>query len=321
MRLTSVVLAAALSLAATLAQAAGLKSVEIPADAGGPAIRALVWSPCAAPPGEVKIGPFVLPAVRDCPVMGEKLPLIVISHGHGGSDLGHHDTAEALAEAGFIVVALNHPGDTARDMSQAGHLSALIERPADVKRVIDFMLGPSPEAAKIDPARIGFFGFSRGGYTGLVIAGGEPDFRHADAPCPTPEPPICSEIRTTDVPAGSLAHDPRVKVIVIADPLNAFPTRASLANVKVPVQLWSSEHGGDGVLPEAVAALVEDLPAKPDFHVVRNAAHFAFLTPCSPALARDVPEICTDARGFDRVAFHREFDAQVVAFFRRHLTE
>jgi hypothetical protein len=29
------------------------------------------------------------------------------SGGHG--DLGHHDTAEALADAGFVAVAINHP--------------------------------------------------------------------------------------------------------------------------------------------------------------------------------------------------------------------
>ena len=29
-------------------------------------------------------------------------------------------------------------------------------------------------------------------------------------------------------------------------------------------------------------ALARDLPVKPDFHVVPNAAHFAFLTPCPP---------------------------------------
>jgi predicted dienelactone hydrolase len=29
--------------------------------------------------------------------------------------------------------------------------------------------------------------------------------------------------------------------------------------------------------------------------------------------------ICTDAPGFDRVAFHKEFNADVLAFFRANL--
>jgi predicted dienelactone hydrolase len=56
-------------------------------------------------------------------------------------------------------------------MSRSGDLSVFIERPNDIKRLIDFMIGASPAASNIDPGRSGFFGFSRGGYTGLVLVG------------------------------------------------------------------------------------------------------------------------------------------------------
>jgi predicted dienelactone hydrolase len=321
MKSITFVLAAILSLVTALAHAAGLGLIQVPADANGPAIQALVWSPCATPPAEVRFGSFAVPGIRDCPVAGEKLPLIVVSHGHGGTYLGHHDTAETLADAGFIAIALNHPGDTASDMSRAADLSVLIERPTDIKRLIDFMLGPSPFAAKIDPGRIGFFGFSRGGYTGLAVAGANPDFLHAHAPCPDPKAPICAQIHRGDVPRQELIHDSRVKAFVIADPLNLFPNKDSLREVNAPVQLWSSGHGGDGVLPEDVAALANDLPAKPEFHLVTNSAHFAFLSPCPADFAKSLPDLCTGAPGFDRVAFHKEFDAEVLDFFRKHLME
>jgi len=32
-----------------------------------------------------------------------------------------------------------------------------------------------------------------------------------------------------------------------------------------------------------------------------------------------LPEICVDAGAFVRVAFHKEFNAAVLAFFRKHL--
>jgi predicted dienelactone hydrolase len=318
MQFTKLVLVAIFSLASTWAQAAGLKSIEIPADAGGPALRAFVWSPCATPPTDTNFGPIIVPAVRGCPVVGENLPLIVISHGHSGGSLNHHDTAEALADAGFIVVALNHPGDNFSDTSHSGDISAMIERPTDIKRLIDFMLGVSPDAAKIDPKRIGFFGFSRGGYTGLVITGANPDFHDPLVPCPDPAP-ICLEIRRNEIPTQKLPHDSRVKAIVIADPLSFFPTADSLKDVRAPLQLWGSQYGGDGVLPESVVSLSRDLPDKPDFHVVPNAAHFAFLAPCPPELEKSSPELCTDAPGFNRAAFHRQFNEMVLAFFRKHL--
>jgi hypothetical protein len=49
--------------------------------------------------------------------------------------------------------------------------------------------------------------------------------------------------------------------------------------------------------------------------VVRNAGHFAFLAPCTPALASIAPEICRDPMGFDRTAFHLKFNPAVAAFF------
>jgi hypothetical protein len=35
--------------------------------------------------------------------------------------------------------------------------------------------------------------------------------------------------------------------------------------------------------------------------------------------AADQPRFCTDPAGFDRAAFHRDFNASVVRFFRDHL--
>ena len=54
-------------------------------------------------------------------------------------------------------------------------------------------------------------------------------------------------------------------------------------------------------------------------HVVEHAGHYDFLSPCSEALARQVPEICTSEPGFDRTAFHVAFDREIVAFFDRTL--
>jgi predicted dienelactone hydrolase len=68
-----------------------------------------------------------------------------------------------------------------------------------------------------------------------------------------------------------------------------------------------------------VAAVDGSLPAKHEYHVVPNAGHFAFTMICPPALAKNNPEGCTDAPGFDRAAFHKEFNAAVLAFFRANL--
>jgi predicted dienelactone hydrolase len=60
------------------------------------------------------------------------------------------------------------------------------------------------------------------------------------------------------------------------------------------------------------------LPATHEYHLVANAGHLAFML-CPPELAKKRPEFCTNAPGFDRAAFHKQFNADVLAFFRAHL--
>ena len=71
------------------------------------------------------------------------MPIPILPAPFRGSFTGHHDTDEVLADAGFIVAAINHPGDTASDLSRSGDLSVFVERPTDIKRLIDFLIGGS----------------------------------------------------------------------------------------------------------------------------------------------------------------------------------
>jgi predicted dienelactone hydrolase len=301
------------TLAVTGAQAAGVQELQISADAKGPRLQAMIWSPCAAAPTNIKIDALTISGVRGCPIHGGNLALVVISHGLGGSMLGHHDTAQALANSGFIVVSFNHALDSGADMRRANDVESMQQRPTDVSRVITYMLRSSPVAAHIDPRRIGFFGFSRGGYTGLVLAGAAPQL------------PLLLRMATPVVrwwkglPALSLqpAPDARIKAFVIADPLNFFPGKDSLVKVTAPAQLWGSQLGGQGVTPEGVAKIAAQLPVKPAFQVVANSTHLSFIFPCPPEIAKIAGEACVDPAGFDRAAFHRTFNAQIVNFFRK----
>jgi len=303
----------------------GFRAIKVPAGAEGPILEGAMWYPSSAPPREIDLGKITaisgitMTGTKDCPVEGDKLPLVVVSHGRGGHFVGQHDTIETLADAGFIVAAINHPGDTYFDMSRSGDLSAFVDRPTDVKRLIDFMLSMSPAAPNIDPQRIGFYGFSRGGYTGLVLIGGNPDWASATAFCQRSSSDWCEKIRRKEFPVEALTHDARIKAAVISDPLSVFFTADSLASISVPVQLWASEFGGDGITDRQVAAVDRNLLAVHEYHVVPNSGHFAFLIPCPPALAELIPEICADPLGFDRAAFHEQFNADVLAFFRANL--
>lgn len=320
---------AAACLSAVFAHAAGFGTIDIPADREGPAMQGAVWTPCAAPAGEIKLGRNTIQGVRDCPLPpgNARLPLVVISHGYGGSFLGHHDTAQALADAGFIVAAISHSQDNFQLRGGPDdRIVALATRTTDIKRLIDHMLQKWPAHGRIAADRIGFYGFSRGGYTGLVLAGAHPDFERLpplpSSPCATqPEGKACEWVKQgfQELLATPLTHDTRIKAAVIADPLGMLFDARGLKNVKIPIELWASAYGGDGVTPESVAAVRGNLPVAPEWHVADKAEHFGFLAPCSQAQLDAKVEICRDAPGFDRTAFHAAFNAEVTAFFNRHL--
>jgi predicted dienelactone hydrolase len=106
---------------------------------------------------------------------------------------------------------------------------------------------------------------------------------------------------------------------VLADTaLNFMFSPAGLANIHIPLLIWRSELGGGGVDPKNSALTASRLPGHPEIRVV-PAGHYAFLPPCTPQFAARLPRFCTDPPGFDRVAFHSDFDTRIIEFFREHL--
>lgn len=302
-----------------------------PVIGGDTPITVGIWYPSdAAVPGQPNT-PFRQALALDAPLKGDKHPLVVISHGYGGWMGGHADLALALARRGYIVVAPTHPGNNKDDIS-ATPSQWLASRPADIHRVIDYMLATWRGALRIDPSRIGVYGFSAGGYTALVAAGGVPNLKLALHDCAEdPAQFVCHEgILAGVVPAqlqpklAAVAGDRRIGAISVAAPGLAFAfDTAGLAGIKVPVQIWSGMS--DKRVPDSSngTPLASRLGKHAELHRVKKAGHFAFMVPCNPRLKAIKPKIwemvCVDAAGFDRAAFHDELNQQVVAFFDRSL--
>lgn len=310
-------------LLATMVHAAGVREIIIPADPAGPEISARLWTPCSISPGplDVESGgvPLTIEGVKDCAPVAKGLPLVLVSHGMFGDVFSHHDTAAFLADAGFAVVTINHPLDfIAAGRESVDNISSFLARPVDIRRAITFLLSDSQRFVTVDSRRIGFFGFSRGGYTGLVLAGAVPDFHSPPFPCPE-EFFMCRQMRDNKIPEHGPLDEPRIKAFVIADPISFFPDKTSLQKATVPIQLWSSDHGGMGVRPEDVASVRTNLPAVSEFHRPTNAGHLSFQFPCSSEVAKAMSFVCTDPPGFDRADFHRQFNARVLEFLRKNL--
>lgn len=300
-----------------------VQAPPLPGDDIKDPIKIGIWYPSKGTAAETDLGlqsQFVVPNGR---VAGRSLPLVVISHGTGGSLQDHYDTALALAHAGFVVAALQHPHDNRLDQRWATYLYA---RPPAVRATIDYMLRDWRANGQINPQRIGLFGFSSGGLTALLTAGGVPDLGLIPRYCASHAAVfVCQLLKKHPSdpvvpPPESDVVDKRVRSIVVAAPAIGFTfTRAGLSRVRIPVQLWQA--GKDQILPapDYVEPVRDRLPRRPEYHLVVGADHLDFLAPCSDALAQAVPAVCQETGHFDRTRFHRRFNAAVVAFFRRTL--
>lgn len=302
-------------------QAAGFASLAVPGGAGA-SIELAVWYPSDAPTRPRDMGVFLQDVASGGAIRGTGLPLVVVSHGTGGNAYTHLDTALALADAGFVVAALTHPGDNHQDRSRA---TDILARPRQVTAVIDYMTGRWDKRAALAADRIGIFGHSSGGFTALVGIGARPDLARVAAHCAAHAADFACALvsaapRLSGQPYDARLRDGRIKAAVIAAPALGFTfDAAGLSEVRVPIQLWRAED--DVLLPHPwyAEAVRQALPRAPDYRVVTGAGHFDFLAPCSEKLASIAPPICTSGPGFDRAAFHRDFNAQVLAFFQKTL--
>jgi predicted dienelactone hydrolase len=326
--LAVMLLAADLHAAASFA-AVGYQQVTIP-DRDGKSMQAGIWYPSNTQTVSHPLGMFSQEVALNGPIAGQGLPLVLVLHGTSGSLSSHIDTANALARAGYVVVAVTHIGDNTQDRTYVGNRIDLIDRPRQGKAALDWVLSSWPGHLNLNPRRIGVFGFSLGGFAALVLIGGTPEIARMAQLCDSnPSAPECAFIKnahgdqlspSTEAPLW--IHDARIKAAIIAAPAASYLFGpGDLREVSVPIQLWRVEN--DGQAPDAWngAVIRDNLKVHPDSHLVQGADHFVFLAPCSDALAEAAAQICQDPAGFDRAAFHRAFNQSVVEFFTTRLRD
>jgi predicted dienelactone hydrolase len=291
----------------------------------------LVWYPTEAPEIAWQAGELPVAASRDAPIAaGPRFPVILLSHGSGGSPLGHRDLATRLARDGFIVVAPTQIGDSAGHTEGRDSGRSLLDRPRQAVRALDTALADPRFADHADSARIGMVGFSAGAYTTLVLAGARPDFARATAYCRDhgDDRGSCgngggnrverSAARENELAAWQPSREKRLKAIVLMDPLAMPFDAASLAAVRVTTLLIRPASDDFLKAPANAATVAAGLPQPPQ-QITVPGSHFVFLDPCPQETAARVPALCQDAPGVDRVAIHRQIEGEISDFLRRSL--
>lgn len=325
------------SLLSGIAQAAepGLRRYVVPASAANPEEITVVLSyPTQSPAREVALGPITVRAAIGAPPDPKVKGLIVLSHGTGGSELGHNSLAEALARAGYLVAALRHPGDNYLDRSlwQKPRGAFFTERPRQATRLIDALLG-DPEwkdriANDARGPRVGVLGHSAGGYTAVALVGGRVDLSRIRAHCGTDaasDPLFCGMSGNAQPgeparPAPMLepASDARVRAIAVVAPLGVMFTAESLAAIKAPTLVYAAENDRWLVPRFHAAWIARNIPGS-DFRAAPMAWHFAFMDKAGVPIQTLDGDANADPPGFDRAAFLSRLRGELVAFFDKAL--
>ncbi len=315
------------------------------------ALRCLVWypAPAGAPETPQNFTPAGMPpifqagrAARDAafaPTAG-RLPLILMSHGLGGSADQFGWLAPELARRGYLVVAVNHPGNNALEPYTPEGLLLWWERATDLSEVLDGMLADPRFGPRIDPARIGALGYSIGGETVLALAGARVDQPAFVQFCLAhPEEPTChapslagmqspgqllDAVRLSSAESmarsGDSYRDERIRAVFALAPAvgQAFHA-SSFAAVAVPVTMVAG--AADTVAPPEINA--EQFGAwmpQAKVAVLKGVGHYTFLDMCTAEGAQVVPQLCAEPAGADREAIHRKTVAWTLSFFDKTLT-
>ncbi len=311
-------------------------------------LSTIVWYPAA---DDAKMAEVAFPA--DDPVFiggwaasdatiapGDRLPLVTLSHGDGGSALQMMWLGRRLAAKGYIVAAVDHHGDTAAEpnLDVRGFLMPW-ERARDISAMIDQLIADPTFGPRIDAGRIVGAGFSRGGYAMAALAGGETSLARfqkfcassaRDATCePQPEfqdsQAAFDDMLQNDAAvrialadhAGSFA-DPRIRSFALLAPaLTQALTDESLLKISAPMLIIAGDKDAKAPIAANARRLADKVSAA-RLELIAGAGHNVFLDQCVPKKQRTV-RACRDTSGADRMAIHEETAALVASHFEASL--
>jgi predicted dienelactone hydrolase len=327
----------------------GFREIALPGNNGDRPMHVSIWYPTTSDAAPVLLGEtpaFVGQSViRDAqPVTGPH-PLVLLSHGYGGSWRNLAWLAADLVAAGYVVAAPDHPGTTTFDMRKPDAVE-LWKRPGDLSRTIDALLDNADLTGGVASGHIAAISHSLGGWTVVELAGGRFDAAGVAKNCTAEFGRVYCEIfqalgvgRTAATNAAMAADlsDARVRAVVTLDlgPGRGL-TPESLAAIRIPVMVLgaAADVDADTAVEADIAATNKDsgylarhLPlATTTYSLVPGSLHFSFMQTCRPGAAELIEKeapgesiVCRDGIGAERETIHRQVSIMVTDFLGKAL--
>jgi predicted dienelactone hydrolase len=262
-------------------------------------------------------------------------PVVLLSHGTGGSAAALGWLGRRLAAAGFVAFGVDHHGNTASQPYRPEGFLCWWERPRDLTVLLDHQVADGRFAGRLDLQRVHAAGFSLGGHTVLALLGAitrmqlfadwAKTVRLSEGPREFPDLGSQADIlhETSAVFRRSWARqsdcyrDLRIRAGLLCAPAPTVRglTVDSLESIGMPVVIAAvgadleapTEHGGDWLHRHLPDSRLERLDP--------GAGHYVFLEKCSQWGRVQRPHLCIDAPGIDRGAIHDRTAALAIALF------
>lgn len=251
-----------------------------------------------------------------------KYPLILMSHGHRGDRRERTWLVEHLVKQGFAVAAVEHFGNT-----RAGYNPLVSirfwERARDVTFALNQILKEPHLKDRIDPARIGFVGYSMGGTTGFALAGARAEnVKETILQLQAENKEVTSEmIEQIDFSAAGQSYtEPRIRAMLLICPAAFAYPASSLRQIKIPVALIAAVQ--DEVLPyrEHALQIIQHLRPVKLKVLGKEISHYSFSNRCSELGKKMLHRaLHTDRPKCNRASLHREMGSFAVDFFKEIL--
>ncbi len=266
-----------------------------------------------------------------------KYPLIALSHGTGGSAIQMAWLGTYLAARGFIVVAVNHPGNNAITGYTAQGFAEGWERAQDISAAVSDMLADARFGSKIDAQRIGAAGFSYGGYTMMQLAGATTDWsrllgwcEEQKSACNPPEMPDLLEkfkaieqqpdVQLSLQHAGDSYRDPRIRaVFAIAPAVARAFTPESLQKINIPADIVAGEADSMAPPTENAQFFAANIKGAKLTILPGGVGHYTFLDVGTDAGKKQLPQLFVDNPGVDRESVHHQVAEMAADFFDEKL--
>jgi predicted dienelactone hydrolase len=306
----------------------GFKKITVDSKQTGEQFPLAVVYPSTSPSKPVSFGPYNMKLAIDGTVANGKFPLVIISHGSGGSHLGHRSIAFALVKQGFAVGMPLHPKNNYIDNEAQGTVNNWINRPRHIHAAIDAIMADKTLSDSIAEDKIAVIGHSVGGYSALVAAGGVADTSHIVKLCvsnPQIDDPFCALARENKIDNVIIneSKDERIKALVLMAPVGIlFKSDGALNQIDTPVFLLSAEKDTELTEPYHAALIAKRLPSAAVLTkcTIKNAGHYSFITPFPETIKDKLGAKAEDLDGFDRSEFHQMLSMDIVRFFSSAMT-